>query len=112
MLFKKAFNQCLNLIVTKANSNLASIFALTSGSNQRCAVAVFRISGKKCLQTIEKLTLKKCDHLEPRKMYLRDIYHPKSKEKVDKSLIVWFKGLNFLIDFVKYFLKIKLFFSK
>jgi len=31
---------------------------------------------------------------EPRKMYLREIVHPVTREKIDKGLVVWFKEPN------------------
>lgn len=71
----------------------SSIYALASGTNQRSAVAIVRISGKKCLEVIETMTKKKAI-LEPRKMYLRDLYHPIENLKIDKSLVVWFQAPN------------------
>ena len=75
--------------------SLPSIYSLCSGWNGRSAVAVVRISGSKCLDVIEGLTLKKSNELEPRKMYLRYFYDPKTREKIDKGLLVWFKGKFF-----------------
>jgi tRNA U34 5-carboxymethylaminomethyl modifying GTPase MnmE/TrmE len=77
---------------TSIKPTLPSIYALTTGLNSRCGVAVVRISGAKCLDIIKGLTLKTGENLEPRKMYLRDFYDPISKEKIDKGLLVWFKG--------------------
>jgi tRNA U34 5-carboxymethylaminomethyl modifying GTPase MnmE/TrmE len=72
----------------------ACIYAVASGINQRCGVAVLRISGKESPQVMLKLTKTNSleDAYEPRKMYLKDIWHPISNEKIDKGLIVWFKG--------------------
>jgi tRNA modification GTPase len=81
----KNFNQ-----ITKLTS---SIYALASGTNQRSAVAIVRVSGKQCLEVIETLTRNK-SLLEPRKMYLRDLFHPIENVKIDKSLVVWFKAPN------------------
>lgn len=80
----------INRIVKRYNAS--SIFALASGSNQRCGVAVIRLSGKSTVNVLLKLTNKKENIFEPRKMYLRDIWDPIRKEKIDKSLVVWFKG--------------------
>ena len=74
------------------NPQLPSIYALATGLNGRSGVAVVRISGAKCLDVIKRLTLKQYENLEPRKMYLRDFYDPITKEKIDKGLLVWFKG--------------------
>jgi tRNA U34 5-carboxymethylaminomethyl modifying GTPase MnmE/TrmE len=74
------------------NQHLPSIYSLSSGWNGRSAVAVIRISGSKCLKVIEALTLKKCDNIESRKMYLRDFYDPITNEKIDKGLMVLFRG--------------------
>lgn len=83
-----------NLIFWRYNAT--SIYALASGSNQRCGVAVVRLSGKSTLDVLHKLTNKneKACNYEPRKMYLRELWHPLSKEKIDKSLVVWFKGFK------------------
>ena len=73
-----------------------TIYSVASGFNQRCSVAVVRLSGKHCLDVLHRLIANrqaaKIDAFEPRKMYLKDIWHPISKEKIDKCLIVWFKG--------------------
>jgi tRNA U34 5-carboxymethylaminomethyl modifying GTPase MnmE/TrmE len=78
-----------------------TIYALASGSNQRCGVAVVRLSGTNCVDILSKLTKNKKENVyEPRKMYLRDIWHPVTSEKIDKGLVVWFKGLHFLFNHV------------
>lgn len=75
-----------------------TIYALASGSNQRCGVAVVRLSGTNCVDILSKLTKNKKENVyEPRKMYLRDIWHPVTLEKIDKGLVVWFKGTFFFI---------------
>lgn len=73
-------------------STASSIFALASAANQKCGVAVVRLSGKKCSEVLLKMTKKSEMTFETRKLYLRDIYHPVSNEKIDKGLVVWFKG--------------------
>ncbi len=73
------------------SSALPSIYALTSGTNQPCGIAVVRLSGSKCLEVIGKMT-KNLSSIEPAKMYYKNIYHPKTNVKIDKGLIVWFKG--------------------
>jgi tRNA U34 5-carboxymethylaminomethyl modifying GTPase MnmE/TrmE len=76
-------------------SNATSIFAMTSGFTQRCGVAVVRLSGPATMKVIQKLV--KNEHhksLEPRKMHLKDMHHPKTSEKIDRGMLVWFKGPN------------------
>ncbi|RNA14322.1 tRNA modification GTPase mitochondrial [Brachionus plicatilis] len=69
----------------------STIFALASGLNQKCGVAVVRVSGKSTHEVLLRLTKHSKNLYEPRKMYFRDIWHPITNEKIDKSLIVWFK---------------------
>ncbi|CAF0713501.1 unnamed protein product [Brachionus calyciflorus] len=76
---------------TFSPQNASTIYALTSGSNQKCGVAVIRVSGKSTIEALLKLTKKTQNIYSPRKMYLRDLYHPLSNDKIDKSLVVWFK---------------------
>jgi hypothetical protein len=84
---------------TVISTSSTTIYSVASGFNQRCSVAVVRLSGKHCLDVLQRLTVNKTkpemSTLEPRKMYLRDIWHPVSKEKIDKCLVVWFKGSFF-----------------
>ncbi len=69
------------------------IYALASGS-QRSGLAVVRLSGKNSYDVLSQMTGKSADKLyEPRKMYLKDIIHPITKDKIDKGLVVWFKGI-------------------
>lgn len=72
--------------------NHTSIYALASGHNQKCGVAVVRLSGKSTLDVLAKLTDKNRNSYKPRMMYVRNIWHPISKDKIDKCLVVWFKG--------------------
>ena len=77
-----------------ASSNV--IYALASGFNQKCGVAVVRMSGKGSLAILSRLTNKSEHTFEPRKMYLKSIWHPISGKKIDKSMVVWFKGWNII----------------
>ena len=74
------------------HQNETCIYAIASGFQQKCGLAVVRLSGKHSLQILTKLTEK--SNYEPRKMYLNNLIHPETKEKIDKSLVVWFKGNN------------------
>lgn len=85
----KNLNRNFFTIISRHSSS--TIFALASGLNQKCGVAVIRVSGKSTQQVLISLTKHSKNSYEPRKMYLRDIWHPVTKEKIDKSLIVWFK---------------------
>ncbi len=80
-------------INTTIRKNATTIFALASGLNQRCGVAVVRLSGVKSSDILLKLTKKENKkQYEPRKMYLRDLWHPRTNKKIDKGLVVLFKG--------------------
>ena len=73
--------------------NASTIFAVASGLNQRCGVSVIRLSGKETSNILLKLTNKNnIDQYESRKMYLREIWHPVSRMKIDKALVVLFRG--------------------
>ena len=80
--------------------NATSIFALASGANQRCGVAVVSLSGRATLNVL--LSLSKSADLtsfEPRRLYLRNLWHPVTHEKIDRAIVVWFKGNNIRLLF-------------
>ena len=81
-----------DVVFKAAVSSASSIFALATAAKQKCGVAVVRVSGKKCSEVLLKMTKSKELNFEPRKMYFKDIFHPINNEKLDKGLVVWFKG--------------------
>ena len=89
--------------------NQQTIYAIATGVNQKCGLAVVRVSGKNSLNIMSSLTKMSEETYEPRKMYLRNIWHPITQEKIDKSIVVWFKGLfNTLIKMILIRIKKKL----
>lgn len=67
-----------------------TIFALSSGRG-RCGVAVVRVSGPGADGALRALTgMNRA--LNPRTALLRNITHPKSKELLDRGLVLWFPG--------------------
>ena len=68
-----------------------SIFAQCTAPG-KAGVAVFRLSGPESLMALEQLIVQKVDNLEPRKLYFRKIYNPKTKEQIDEAMIVYFIG--------------------
>lgn len=68
-----------------------SIFAQCTAQG-KAGVAVFRLSGPESLMALEQLIAQKVDNLEPRKLYFRKIYNPKTKEQIDEAMIVFFIG--------------------
>lgn len=68
-----------------------SIFAQCTAPG-KAGVAVFRLSGPESLMALEQLIAQKVDNLEPRKLYFRKIYNPKTKEQIDEAMIVYFIG--------------------
>ncbi|MEM6338352.1 MAG: tRNA uridine-5-carboxymethylaminomethyl(34) synthesis GTPase MnmE [Pseudomonadota bacterium] len=68
-----------------------SIFAQCTAPG-KAGVAVFRLSGPESLMALEQLIDKKMDNLDPRKLYFRKIYNPKTKEQIDEAMIVYFLG--------------------
>ena len=101
--------KCLILTVApKRKNSSTTIYALASGFNQKCGVAVVRLSGKQSTDVLLKLTDKSSNDYEPRKMYLKNIWHPTSGQKIDKSMVVWFKGYLLLkkqLELIQYFLQ-------
>ncbi|XP_060515853.1 tRNA modification GTPase GTPBP3, mitochondrial [Cylas formicarius] len=67
-----------------------TIFALSSGQG-KCGVAVIRVSGH-----LSETALKELASLKslppPRTTLLRSLRHPKSKEILDRGLVIWFPG--------------------
>ena len=68
-----------------------TIFAQCSAQG-KAGVAVFRISGPKTINVLEQIVCNSNNKFEPRKMYFRNIYDPKSKQQIDESMVVFFKG--------------------
>lgn len=68
-----------------------TIFAQCS-AHGKAGVAVFRLSGPKTIMALEQLLGTGIDQLEPRKLYFRNIYDPQSKQQIDESMVVFFRG--------------------
>lgn len=85
-----SFKRSVQLYAKFQNDNC--IYAIASGTNQKCGLAVMRLSGKISLHILSSLTNTNLDKFEPRKMYLKSLNHPLTGEKIDKALVVWFKG--------------------
>lgn len=66
----------------------STIFALSSGPG-KAGVAIIRISGSRAKSVIEEMLL--CGVL-PREASLRTIIHPKTKDVLDKGLVIYFEG--------------------
>ncbi len=66
-----------------------SIFAQCTAPG-KAGVAVFRLSGPESLMALEQLIVQKVANLEPRKLYFRKIYNPKTNEQIDEAMIVYF----------------------
>ena len=80
------------------HNGFSSIFALSSGHG-KCGVSVIRVSGPHSSTTLCQMGRFE-QHPEPRKAYVRKIYHSVSEEVLDKALVLWFPGKNELIHFV------------
>ncbi len=68
-----------------------TIFAQASAQG-KAGVSVFRISGPNALKSLRALICQTNDKFEPRKLYFRKIYNPKSNQQIDDALVVFFKG--------------------
>ena len=80
------------------HNGFSSIFALSSGHG-KCGVSVIRVSGPHSSTTLCQMGRFE-QHPEPRKAYVRKIYHSVSEEVLDKALVLWFPGKNELIHFI------------
>ncbi|XP_062308922.1 tRNA modification GTPase GTPBP3, mitochondrial isoform X1 [Osmerus eperlanus] len=72
-------------------SDAETIYALSSGHG-RCGVAVVRVSGPDSLTALRKMTGLTSGRLAPRTAFLRSITDPRSKELLDRGLVLWFPG--------------------
>jgi hypothetical protein len=78
-----------------SHNGFSSIFALSSGHG-KCGVAVIRVSGPHASSAVVKMGRFE-EHPEPRKAYVRRIYHSVTDEFLDKALIIWFAGKHYIL---------------
>lgn len=72
-----------------------TIYALSSGSMAKSGVAVVRISGPASLDCLAQLNRHNSGEFnppKPRMATLKSLYCPKSREMIDKGLVLWFPG--------------------
>ncbi|CAF1241152.1 unnamed protein product [Rotaria sordida] len=82
-----------NLFFHRYSSSLSTIFALATGYQIRSGVAIIRISGSLATQSLLKLTREtKLENFQPKRLYLKKIYHDKTNDLIDQCMTVWFKG--------------------
>lgn len=84
-------------IESMGNSVRDTIYALSSGSSTIVSgVAVVRISGPLAGTSLQHLMSKDISNLSPlpnpRQAVLKSLYCPKSKDMLDKALVLWFDG--------------------
>lgn len=72
-------------------ADAGTIFALSSGHG-RCGVAVVRVSGPASLTALRTMAGLKHNPPPPRTALLRTITDPKTKEVLDRGLVLWFPG--------------------
>ena len=70
----------------------STIFALSSGYG-KCGVGVIRISGPDSLVALKSMSPKMKESL-PRIATLQTLFHPLTREKLDRALTLWFPGPN------------------
>lgn len=68
-----------------------TIFAQCSGMG-KAGVTVYRISGSSSVAALERLIGGQITALQPRKMYLRKIFHPQTGIQIDKAMVVYFNA--------------------
>ena len=74
-------------------SRSSTIFALATGQQVRSGVAIIRVSGPLASQSLLKLTREtSIENYEPKKFYLRKLYHYQTNDLIDQCMTVWFKG--------------------
>ena len=82
-----------NWFFYRYSSSLSTIFALATGYQIRSGVAIIRISGSLATQSLLKLTREtKLENFQPKKLYLKNLYHVKTNDLIDQCMTVWFKG--------------------
>lgn len=62
----------------------------------KCGVAVIRVSGSNSGEALKIMTKMK-ELPKSRYALLKNIYHPKSNEILDKGLVLWFPGIIHVI---------------
>jgi hypothetical protein len=84
---------------TRCSSTSSTIFALATGSQIRSGVAIIRISGSSATQALLSLTNETdLTVFRPNQLYLRKIYHNRTKDLLDRCMVVWFKGRILLVN--------------
>uniref|UniRef100_A0A3B4AN46 TrmE-type G domain-containing protein n=1 Tax=Periophthalmus magnuspinnatus TaxID=409849 RepID=A0A3B4AN46_9GOBI len=76
---------------TNRLADAETIFALSSGHG-RCGVAVVRVSGPASLSALRSMAGLKHTPPPPRTALLRSITDPRTKEVLDRGLVLWFPG--------------------
>jgi len=71
--------------------NTQTIYALSTVLG-KSGVAVIRISGVEALNIVSKITNIKTNKIKPRYAYFTNIVDPKTKELLDKALVLYFKA--------------------
>lgn len=77
--------------VKETRNYLSTIYALASGHG-KCGVAVIRVSGPSSSTVLERIAGSTTSVLTPRKVYLKKLCEPNTKDVLDKGLILWFPG--------------------
>lgn len=70
-----------------------TIYALSTVFG-KSGVAVIRVSGKEALKSVSYMTDINISSLKPRYAYFTKLYHSKSKDLLDKCLLLYFKAPN------------------
>lgn len=85
-----------SLFVRRHSSSSSTIFALATGQQLRCGVAIIRVSGSHATQSLLKLSREtKLENFKPKQFYLKKIYNNKTNDLIDQCMTVWFKGTGY-----------------
>ncbi|UJR28557.1 hypothetical protein I4U23_009791 [Adineta vaga] len=90
MIFLKYFSK---IKYARYASTSSTIFALATGQQIRSGVAIIRVSGSTATQSLLTLTKEiNLEKFQPKKLYLKKLYHSKTNDLIDQCMTVWFKG--------------------
>ena len=85
----------ISVLKNECKDKNTTIFALSSGHG-KCGVAVVRVSGPFSSPALKVITQSK-ELPAPRQASIMKLYHPQTKEQIDRGLILWFPGMFYLI---------------
>lgn len=93
--FSKSWVKHFSQTTSKSSntSHLPTVYALSTSSAAKSAIAIIRMTGNSSLKVYQYLTRK--EHIPtPKKALLSKLYSPKDNSLLDTSIVLYFKGPN------------------